>query len=523
MAISTTYTKRQEQLGKSQTPTTSATPYNGMQGVSQNTANNLGNYQSGYKPSDQAQAAQNMLSQTMAQKPQGYNSKYAPQLDSILQQIQNPKQFKYEFNGDNLFKYYADLYAENGKQASMDAMGQAAALTGGYGNSYAQQVGQQGYNEWLRQIYDKGMDLRDRAYQQHQDELGNQQNIYNILAGQDQADYGKYRDTVGDWQAQLEYDTGRADAERNFDYNQYQADLGYWTDLAGQEAALGEQQRQYDQSLAEQIRNTNLDEAYRRDTLGEQIRQNDLDEAYRRDTLGEQQRQYDTTLAETIRQNNLDEAYRRDQLGEQIRGTNLDEAYRRDQLSQNQAQFDAGNDLDWEKLRQDQAQFDANLTEEQRQYNQKVAMSYVADIIANGQIPSNELLVAAGLSRPDAEKMIKAMTGSGSGSGGNGGNGNGGDTLLYDEKGNPKINMRDANSVYSALQQMVGSTSPTIRTQRQATNELGSTGATTTQRQQSISQLNSNGSSGNTSGSNSSASTKAKDTLKNQKLKNYTK
>ena len=462
MAISTTYTKRQEQLGKSQTPTTSATPYNGMQGVSQNTANNLGNYQGGYKPSDQTQAAQQQLAQTQAAKPQSYNSKYGPALDNILQQIQNPSKFKYEFNGDELFKYYADLYSQYGKQASMDAMGQAAALTGGYGNSYGQQVADQAYQQKMLALYDRGMDLRDRAYQQHQDELGNQQNIYNILAGQDQADYGKYRDTVGDWQAQLEYDTGRADAERNFDYNQYETDLGYWTDLAGQEAALAEQQR-----------GTNLDEAYRRD-------QQNLDEAYRRDTLSEQ-----------IRSTNLDEAYRRDQ-------QSLDEAYRGDTLQQSKDEFQATNDLDWEKLRQNQAQFDANLTEEQRQYNRNVAIDYVAQILANGQIPSNELLVAAGLSRPDAEKMIAAAQGSGgSGSGNGSGNGNGeGNGYDLDEQGNVKATAQTTSSIADMIRSLNGSTANTgnstgnsTRTTANVTGTIDSSGAGKTSVSQDISGL----------------------------------
>ena len=55
MAISTTYTKRQEELAKNQPAVGSNKAYNGMQGVSENTANNLGNYQQGYQQSQQVQ------------------------------------------------------------------------------------------------------------------------------------------------------------------------------------------------------------------------------------------------------------------------------------------------------------------------------------------------------------------------------------------------------------------------------------------------------------------------------------
>ena len=160
MAIGTNY-KKQEDLAKNQAAIGSNKAYNGMNGVSQNTANNLGNYQQGYKPSENVTRYQQQLQASEAAKPQGYNSKYAPQMESILQQITNPDKFKYEFNGDEMFKYYADLYTQKGKQASMDAMGQAAALTGGYGNSYAQQAGQQGYQQYLMNLYDRGMDLQN--------------------------------------------------------------------------------------------------------------------------------------------------------------------------------------------------------------------------------------------------------------------------------------------------------------------------------------------------------------------------
>ena len=148
-----------------------------------------------YQQSQPAQQAEQVIQQNQAQNQQGYTSKYGPQMESIMQQIQNPGQFKYDFNGDELFKYYADLYTQKGKQASMDAMGQAAALTGGYGNSYAQQAGNQAYDQYLLSLYDKGMDMRDRAYQQHQDQQADLYNQYNMLANADSADYSKYADT----------------------------------------------------------------------------------------------------------------------------------------------------------------------------------------------------------------------------------------------------------------------------------------------------------------------------------------
>ena len=329
MALTTTY-KKQEETAKATQPVQSNSPYSGIGGVSENTANNLGNYQQGYKPNEAVTAAQQNLQQIQAQKPQGYTSKYSAQLDNIMQQIQNPGQFKYEFNGDNLFKNYADLYTQKGKQASMNAMGQAAALTGGYGNSYAQQVGNQAYQQYLLSLYDKGMDLRDRAYGQYQDQLGNQKDIYNMLQGADESDYGRYRDTVSDYYKDEGNAYNRMADERDYDYTQYKDALDYYTGLA-------------------QIENA--------DYRNEQERQEAI-------------RQYEQNFAENVRQADIDNAYRSDY-------------------------------FKWQQDT-DQRDFDRDVLESDRDK----AYDYIKAIIANGQLPSAELLMAAGLSEEDARKMI---------------------------------------------------------------------------------------------------------------------
>ena len=84
-----------------------------------------------YKPSSQVEQYMNAMAMLQANKPGAYQSKYQDQIDSIIQQILNPQGFKYEFNGDNLFKAYSDMYTQKGKQAAEDVQGQAAALTGG--------------------------------------------------------------------------------------------------------------------------------------------------------------------------------------------------------------------------------------------------------------------------------------------------------------------------------------------------------------------------------------------------------
>lgn len=71
-----------------------------------------------------------------------------------------------------------------------DTMGRAAGLTGGYGSTYSQGVGQQAYDETMRGLTDKIPELEDRAFQRYKeqgDQIMTQFNIANQLGAADQA------------------------------------------------------------------------------------------------------------------------------------------------------------------------------------------------------------------------------------------------------------------------------------------------------------------------------------------------
>lgn len=209
--------------------------YNGLPGLSDNTAAQIARYQEDYKPSDAVTQANQALMNALNNRPEGYTSKYGDQLDAILQRIMNPEQFKYSFNGDQLFQTYADEYTQRGRQASMDAMGQAAGLTGGYGNSYAQAVGQQQYQQYLNNLYDRGMEMYDRAYQRFRDEQNGLYDQFGVLSQADDRDYGRYRDTVGDWRDDVNFLAGRYDTEADRDWAQYSGNRDYWTGMGQME------------------------------------------------------------------------------------------------------------------------------------------------------------------------------------------------------------------------------------------------------------------------------------------------
>lgn len=93
---------------------------------------------------------------------------YDQDLQEIYEQIMNPESFSYDLASDPLYQQYKDQYTHLGKLAMEDAMGQAAALTGGYGNSYAQTVGQQAYQGYMQQLNAMVPELYNAAYAKYQ-------------------------------------------------------------------------------------------------------------------------------------------------------------------------------------------------------------------------------------------------------------------------------------------------------------------------------------------------------------------
>lgn len=105
---------------------------------------------------------------------------YAAQANALYQQLLNRGPFRYDLQGDMLYRQYADQYSQLGQQAMRDTMGTAAGLTGGYGNSYAQMVGNQAYQGYLGQLNAMVPEFYDRAYQVWQDEGADLLNRYEL-------------------------------------------------------------------------------------------------------------------------------------------------------------------------------------------------------------------------------------------------------------------------------------------------------------------------------------------------------
>ena len=155
--------------------------------------------------------------------PSVYGGQYDQQINDLYGQMQNREPFKYDLNA--LYQQYKNMYTKNAQQSMKDTMGQAASLTGGYGNTYAQNVGQQAYDRQMDKLNAIAPELEERAYnrwQQQGQDILNQFNLANQLGSAAQAT--EQQNKEWDFEQQKYADT-RSDAEKQWDLTQQQWDL----------------------------------------------------------------------------------------------------------------------------------------------------------------------------------------------------------------------------------------------------------------------------------------------------------
>lgn len=235
------------------------------------------------------------------------NSDFQKAYDNIM----NRKDFQFDLNGDALYQQYKDMYTKQGQLAMQDAMGQAAAATGGYGSSYAAAAGQQAYQQSLENLNAHIPELYQMAMQKYQLEGDNLAQQYAMLADDRDFNYQRYRDANTDWES-----------DRAFAYQQQRDDVSdsQW------ERQFNESNRQWQSEFDESNRRYNQDFAYQkeRDTVADSqwqqtfdrsVFESDRDYDYQvgRDAVADSQWQqtfdrsayeYDTSLAENQRQFN---------------------------------------------------------------------------------------------------------------------------------------------------------------------------------------------------------------------------
>lgn len=129
-----------------------------------------------------------------------YTPQYDDEINSLLGKLLDREKFSYDASTDPLYQQYKTLYTQQGKTAMQDTMGQAAALTGGYGSSYSQAVGQQQYDAYLQKLNEIVPDLYSRAYQMYRDEGDALLDQYQIYLNRDAQDYERHKNYLSEHQ-----------------------------------------------------------------------------------------------------------------------------------------------------------------------------------------------------------------------------------------------------------------------------------------------------------------------------------
>lgn len=270
-----------------------------------------------YKESDAVNQALDKLQSHNQNKPDKFEYDKQAGWDNIMNQILNRKDFSYDLGSDALYQQYKDQYMNQGALAMQDTMGQAAALTGGYGNSYAQSVGQQTYQGYLQQLNDKVPQLYQLALDKYNQETSDLYNKYGLYQSDYDTKYGAHRDDLADWYTDRDYLTGRYDTERQYDYNKYTDSRDFAYGQHRDKVTDWQTDRDY---LANDLNNERnwdygqysdaYDRAYTEHTnaIANEQWQREFDEAKRQydAKLAEEQRQYNQNLAEQQRQYNYE-------------------------------------------------------------------------------------------------------------------------------------------------------------------------------------------------------------------------
>lgn len=170
-----------------------------------------------------------------------YSGSYDQEIKDLYDKITKREPFKYDYAADPLYGQYAEKYQQLGRQAMKDSMGQTAALTGGYGNSYGSAVGQQQYDAYLQRLNDVMPELYAQAYNQYNAEGDRLKEQYSLAANLRDTEYNQYRDNLGDYQYNQTWDAQQKQQKAD--------DLAKYGDFTGYEELYGK-------DVADRMRNT---------------------------------------------------------------------------------------------------------------------------------------------------------------------------------------------------------------------------------------------------------------------------
>lgn len=158
-----------------------------------------------------------------------YENQYAEQQQALLDAIINRPDFSWSKEDDPQWSSYKKSYLREGDRATANALGQAAAASGGRPSTAALTAATQAGDYYATQLNDIIPTLYQQAYDRYLNEYNMSLQDLNAVNTQEQLDYAKYLDQLGQF-----------NTDRNFAFNQYLSDFDILQDqlasLQGQDS-----------------------------------------------------------------------------------------------------------------------------------------------------------------------------------------------------------------------------------------------------------------------------------------------
>lgn len=225
------------------------------------------------------------------------------QYNQALRDITNRKPFQYDLSNDQLFQQAKEQYQAMGKTAMQDTMGQASAMTGGYGNSYAVTASNQAYQAYLKDLNNSIGDYYTMALGAYNNETDRLNGVYNALAsdrsakqGEWSANWNVYNNLYNLYSTDLnnarQQDMTAWQQKGSNLYNAANLATGQYSTASSNDINTWNNQEQLKATMAQQIeteRANRADEAYKNASLAEQIRANKVNESYNAQKLAAEQ------------------------------------------------------------------------------------------------------------------------------------------------------------------------------------------------------------------------------------------
>ena len=167
-----------------------------------------------------------------------YNNRYDATIQEMIQGILDREDFSYDPATDPLYQNYRKQYTREGDRATADALGAAAAASGGIPSSYASTAAGQAANYYAAQMTDKIPELYQLAYNKYLNDYQMDLSDLGVVQGAEQSDYDKYLNQLN------QYNT-----DRNFDYNVWRDQYNMINNNL--QTALGLSNNEYDRYLNE--------------------------------------------------------------------------------------------------------------------------------------------------------------------------------------------------------------------------------------------------------------------------------